>query len=564
MTEQHHDRNAAVSSGGGSPPVPLETTGVPGLDEVLGGGIQRGSLAILAGPPGSGKTILAHHIAFSAARSGRRTTILTAFSEPTNKLIAHMRSFDFFDQELLGQMLDVLSIQQSLRLGLDSAASDILDAVRSAKARLVVLDGFRGVRETAEHPEEARRFIYDVSNRLSLLGITLLLTSEANARDATFFPEATTADVLLGLAFDAIEARERRTLEVLKVRGAAPLTGRHALTIGDDGVTVYPRLEARVARLAGSYRSLHAPLASVTQPEQSPHTLSAEHGRARAVDAGVDMIADTGIAGLDTLLGGGFARGASALVVGERGTGKTLFGIQFALQGARAEEPGLFVSFRETEGELVRKVASFGWSAEFQHALGVGLLTILRTPPVELVADVLVNNLLSLLDATQARRLVLDEVGEIERALAASGYAWRFHDFLAALIEALRRRTVTTVFTAHLAATDRSTLERQLGPAGMLSQNLLWLRQAPHASGIHRSLTLQTPRSESAASPHTITIRAQEGIRVLETANLTRRVRRSTRMRGGATDTGIDAGAALRADAARWGVASDEEWPDEN
>jgi circadian clock protein KaiC len=50
------------------------------LDEVLGGGVQRGSLAIIAGPPGGGKTILAHQIAFTAARANRRTTILTAFS----------------------------------------------------------------------------------------------------------------------------------------------------------------------------------------------------------------------------------------------------------------------------------------------------------------------------------------------------------------------------------------------------------------------------------------------------------------------------------------------------
>ncbi|MGH2517750.1 MAG: RAD55 family ATPase, partial [Ktedonobacterales bacterium] len=232
---------------------------------MLGGGIQRGSLAIIAGPPGGGKTILAHQIAFAAARSGRRTTILTAFSEPTNKLIAHMRPFAFFDDALLGQTLDVLSIQPFLRQGLVAAIDEVVNVVRATKAELIVLDGFRGVRETAEQPEDARRFIYDVSNRLSLLGITLVLTSEANVRDTAFFPEATTADVLLGLAFDAVDARERRTLEVLKVRGTAPLTGRHTLGIGDEGVTIYPRLEARVARLVGVNRPLGAPGAPSAQ-----------------------------------------------------------------------------------------------------------------------------------------------------------------------------------------------------------------------------------------------------------------------------------------------------------
>src|SRR5215472_12598414 len=99
------DRPDDTDPGSAPASLPLDPSGVPGLDEVLGGGIQRGSLAIIAGPPGSGKTVLAHQLAFSAARSGRRTTVLTGFSEPTNKLIAHMQPFAFFDQELVGQML---------------------------------------------------------------------------------------------------------------------------------------------------------------------------------------------------------------------------------------------------------------------------------------------------------------------------------------------------------------------------------------------------------------------------------------------------------------------------
>lgn len=494
MTE-HRETSEASSP---PAPVPLDPTGVPGLDEVLGGGIQRGSLAILAGPPGGGKTILAHQIAFSAAQSGRRTTILTAFSEPTNKLITHMHPFTFFDEALLGQSLDVLSIQQFLRQGLEAAASEIVGVVRAAKANLVVLDGFRGVRETAERPEDARGFIYDVSNRLSLLGITLLLTCEAHVRDVAFFPEATTADVLLGLAFDAIEAHERRTLEVLKVRGAAPLTGQHALAIGKDGVTIYPRLEARVARLAGVDRSPALPRVPSAQTEQA---------------------APTGVPGLDPLIGGGFGRGTSTLVVGGRGAGKTLLGLQFALQGARSGEPGLFVSFRETAERLMLKAAPFQWADDLHGALDSGMLTVLRTPPVELQADALAGSMLALLDELQARRLVLDEIGEIERTLTASGYAQRFHDFIAALVEALRLRGVTALLMQHLAAKRRSTLVQSDDPAGTLSDNLLWLRQAPRRDGLRRSLAIvQTSLSNRSGAWHRITIQPPAGIVVLDAA----------------------------------------------
>lgn len=504
MTEHRSDRrNRGGNDAEVSAPslVPLDPTGVPGLDGVLGGGIQRGSLAIIAGPPGGGKTILAHQIAFTAARAGRRTTILTAFSEPTNKLIAHMRPFTFFDQDLLGQSLNVLSMQQFLRDGLDDAVGDMVAAVRAAKADLVILDGFRGVRETAEHPEEARRFIYEVSNRLSLLGVTLLLTSEANVRDVTFFPEATTADVLLGLAFDAIGARERRTLEVLKVRGAAPLPGWHTLTISDDGVTIYPRIEARVARQIGMLRSLVAQPARAASREEPTGQQD------------VYAPVTTGVPGLNPLLDGGLSRGSSTLVVGVRGVGKTLLSLQFALEGARIGEPCLFVSFRETVDQLARKTAPFGWGRVFQEALGSGALTILRTPPVELHADVLADILIARLDETGARRLVVDEVGELERALVASGYEHRFHDFAAALVESFRLRGVTALLTRQTAADDRSALEQRIVPLTLLTENLLWMREWSSDGRIVRSLEiLQTAISGRTEVSHSMVVEAPGGI----------------------------------------------------
>src|SRR5581483_9739118 len=81
------------------------STGVARLDEVLGGGIPRGSLAIVVGPPGSGKTTLACQIAFSAAQEGKQALVLTALSETSNKLISHLRTFRFFDPQVVGSRI---------------------------------------------------------------------------------------------------------------------------------------------------------------------------------------------------------------------------------------------------------------------------------------------------------------------------------------------------------------------------------------------------------------------------------------------------------------------------
>ena len=487
--------------------LPLDSTGIAGLDEVLGGGIQRGSLAIIAGPPGGGKTILAHQIAFQAARSGRDTTILTAFSEPTNKLIAHMRPFRFFDQELLGGPLNILSIQQFLRQGLESATEEIVGAARAAKSNLVVLDGFRGVRETAEHPEEARRFIYDVSNRLGLLGVTLLVTSEANVRDAAFFLEATIADVLLGLSFEVIEARERRTLEVLKVRGAAPLTGRHAIRISDDGVTIYPRLEARIARQVGVNRTLtHA---------DARHAATAGADMVSASEQRPSDLVHSGVTGLDVLLDGGLVPRTTTLLAGDRGAGKTLFALQFALESVRAGERSLFVGFRETAEQLVRKTAAFAWGHELVDALMSGALTLVRTPPVELRVDVVVDNLLSLLDETGARRLVVDGVGEVVAALAAWGYEQRASDLLAALAEATRLRGVTALYTRQTPVMRQLNGIASSDPLATLADNLLALRHEMEGQRFERSLAIvRTEHSSRQDIWHSVVIEPPEGLTI--------------------------------------------------
>jgi KaiC/GvpD/RAD55 family RecA-like ATPase len=231
--------------------IPFDPTGVPNLDDVLGGGLPRGSLAIIVGPPGSGKTTLANQMAFAAARMQRKAMVFTALSEPTSKLIAHLRTFSFFDPELIGDRVQFLSLQQFLTNGLVATGEEMIATAHRAGAGLVVLDGFRGIRGVDVDQQAARRFLFDVGTTLSTLGTTTIITSEADARDPSFFPEATTADVIIGLHYDLRGVRQWRNVEIIKMRGAAPLNGLHGFGLTNDGVVVYPRLEARIAEADG-------------------------------------------------------------------------------------------------------------------------------------------------------------------------------------------------------------------------------------------------------------------------------------------------------------------------
>src|SRR5690348_15212042 len=120
---------------------PRTPTGVPNLDLVLGGGLPPGGLVLILGVPGSGKTTLASQMAFAAARSGMTVLLLTAWSEPTSKLLEHLAEFDFYDHALIGGPIQVLSLQQPMQQGLSGLGDAVRALVRQHKAGLVLLDG---------------------------------------------------------------------------------------------------------------------------------------------------------------------------------------------------------------------------------------------------------------------------------------------------------------------------------------------------------------------------------------------------------------------------------------
>src|SRR5688572_28328901 len=135
-----------IASSPSGPTEPMRfDTGIPNLDLVLGGQLLRGSIVMVVGPPGSGKTILAQQIAFRGAKRGEHALYLTGYSETHDKLLAHNRSLEYFVPDAIGAQIHMASIPDLLEQGWQEAERIVLETVRARRASLVVLDGFRSM-----------------------------------------------------------------------------------------------------------------------------------------------------------------------------------------------------------------------------------------------------------------------------------------------------------------------------------------------------------------------------------------------------------------------------------
>jgi circadian clock protein KaiC len=480
---------------------PFDSTGVANLDTVLGGGLVRGALALIVGPPGSGKTTMANQLAFSTGHQGRRAVVVSAMSEPTSKLIAHLRTFSFYDDALVGDRIQFLSLEQYLSAGLAATGEALIDIARKARADLVVLDGFRGVRDADLDLQAVRQFLYDIGSTLSVFGMTTVITSEADPRDPAFFPEATTADVIIGLHYDLVGVQQRRALEVVKMRGAQPLTGLHSIYLSSDGLAIYPRLASRVS----TRTEASEPDAELI--EQATAEMSSPLARL-----------SVGIPGLDEALGGGLTSGTSTLVVGSLGTGKTILGLQFAAAGLRAGEPTVYLGFRENLTQLLQKARAFDLGRELLEGIRPGgLLTLQHWAPVELNPDIVADRLVATLDRVGARRLVVDSVIELENAIHEGSDPRRADSYMGSLIEALQQRNVTSMFIREHDTTISTRLEFTPGQVAVLAENVLLLQNIEGGASLHRVLSIVKMRfSAHDAQLREFTLQAPIGIKLLD------------------------------------------------
>jgi circadian clock protein KaiC len=393
-------------------------SGLPGLDEILGGGLPEYSFNIIAGAPGCGKTTLAHQFMFANATPERPALYFTVLGEPAIKMLRYQQQFTFFDATKMDGAIRFVNLSQVI---LDQDLGAVLDAivkeVNASKASIVVVDSFRTVVRKALNNAtevELQGFVQRLALHLTSWQATTFLIGEYVEGELRDNPVFTVADGLFWL-YQSIERNSIvRKLQVMKIRGQESVPGLHTFRITDAGLQTYPRTFGLIGE-AGQIK-----------------------GRRRL---------STGIGELDAMMGGGVPEGDSLLLAGPSGGGKSIIATQFIAEGLRQGEPGIVAVFEEIPAEYIQRAATFGH--DFDTLEKDGTLKIIYLRPLDLSVDETVHEIVNSVKKLGCKRLVIDSLVGFEMALAP-GFRTDFRESLYRMIAALTRLGVTILSTVEI------------------------------------------------------------------------------------------------------------------
>ncbi|MCU1660665.1 MAG: hypothetical protein JWR58_730 [Pseudonocardia sp.] len=423
------------------------------MDAVLGGGLPRDGIILVIGLPGAGKTIMAQQCVFANASPERPALYLSTVSEPLEKILRYGQTLSFFDPTAVGRSVHYEDLGSVLHEhGLAGVLDRIRSLIRERRPGLIVIDSFKALHPYAESSSDFRRVLHHLAGMLSAYPVTSLWVGEYGLDEIAVAPEFAVADAIIALGSLRAGERTSRGLQVLKLRGGEFLAGTHGYRLSSDGLNVFPRL--------------------ADPPDATDYDLGTTRVR-------------SGVQALDDMLDHGYWPGASTLLAGPTGVGKTVIGLHFVFYGARHGEPGLIATMQEDPAQLERIVQQFGWS------LADDRVTLMYRSPIDLYLDQWVHELLHAIETTGATRVLIDSFGDLR---AASIDPTRFREYVYSLVHRCSRRGVSLMMTyeiPELFGLTRLT-EHSLS---QLADNVVLLQYRGLDQVISRSLTVLKTRA---------------------------------------------------------------------
>lgn len=398
----------------------IVSTGIVGLDDVLGGGLQRRRLYLVEGVPGSGKTTFAIQFLLTAVGRGEPVLYVT-LSETLEELrsVAHSHGW-VLDNIVVHEMMPNEGVldpdEQSTmfhpsEIELAQTTRSILADVDRHNPTCVVIDSLSELRMLSGSPLRYRRQILALKQYFASRGCIVILLDDMSGADEPDLQVQSIVHAVVRLEqLNPEYGSDRRRLRVVKYRAQDFRGGFHDYVIRRGGLQVFPRLVA------------------------AEHRQTLSRGKLTS-----------GIAELDALLGGGLEQGTSTLLVGAAGTGKSTLAAQFAAAAALRGQHAAFFIFDESMATLLTRTEQLG--IPLSEGVEKGLVAIRPVDPAEFSPGELVHQVRSAVEHDHAALVVIDSLNGYLNAMPGERHlAVQLHELLAYLSQ---RNVATILVSAH-------------------------------------------------------------------------------------------------------------------
>jgi circadian clock protein KaiC len=423
-------------------------TGVEGFDELVEGGFPRGDLILLAGHPGSGKTMFSTQFLYTGATKYGEPGIYASFAENREAFLRNMHrahmDFEALEEKNLFKFIDFVTVKEQ---AIDAALATIMAEIDAVKARRLVIDSFSAMAQAFSDKIDARIVLHTVLGRMTRLSnVTTLLIAEKSLGSEALGGgmEEFVSDAVLVLTHSLERGHMQRHFDIIKMRGTSASRARLNYDITDHGIVLYPSLDA-------------TPVSKVYHDRVS-----------------------TGVDGLDRMLGGGPYKGSTLLVMGESGTGKTTSALQFMMRGAANKERTLYISYEESAEELARQAHNLGW--RISDLIDSGLLRIASYFPEPYNIDPIFAEIRKLIPEYKPSRVIVDSLTSLENAMNE----YEFFRYMRRMVSRLRGEGITGLVTAR---TSEGGLPSDFWVSSLMDV-IISLRQVESESALRRALVI--------------------------------------------------------------------------
>lgn len=456
------------------------STGIPGLDAVLAGGLPRDRMYLLQGDPGVGKTTIGLQFLRTGAAAGEKGLYIT-LSETRDELLAVARShgwdLDGFEIHELVPSGDLSpednTLFQPSEVELGETTRDILGQIQKIGPVRLVIDSLAEIRLLSQSPLRYRRQILALKQFFAGRKLTVLLLDDQTSPEQELQLQSIVHGVVQMEQLAPLYGAERRRLRIMKLRGVKFRGGFHDMKIDTGLVSVFPRL-----------------VASEHHQEFARETVS------------------SGIPTLDQLLGGGIDRGTTTLAMGPAGSGKSAIAVQYLAAAAQRGEKTVLFCFEEGLGTLYLRSEALG--VPLRRLVADGRMEIRQIDPAELSPGEFAQTVRDAVDGG-ARVIAIDSLNGYYTAMPEENFLiLQLHE----LFSYLRQIGVTVILTL----AQHGFLGQMGSPLDVsyLADTVILLRYYERDGAIHKAISVPKKRSGfHENSIHELTLGAG-GIRVGE------------------------------------------------